>query len=162
MKFLIKKGKPISNKKLVYFADECSFNMGTVNYNVSIEWILNKISLSSHENIIVDVSGFCGLASHMNKDIYIPKYSKGILKVEHNLEYGFAYSIFDKGQPVSFNSKTGWVCVGNPIKLSNAVEFIKNCIAVINDNGDFLSLWLKPVSLPKFDSVPTSDKQKDI
>ena len=33
-------------------------------------------------------------------------------------------------------------------KQGNAVEFINNCVAVIDDDKEFISLWLKPQSLP--------------
>jgi uncharacterized protein YbdZ (MbtH family) len=48
---------------------------------------------------------------------------------------------------VHVNVKTGWVCIGNPEKKGNAVEFINNCVAVIDDK-EFVSLWLKPLKLP--------------
>lgn len=151
MKFLIENGDTIIDKDLVYLADEYSFYMGAIDYDVGVEWILNKVSLASSEETIIHVSGFCGLAGYMNSNICIPEYSKGTLKVEHNLKNGFAYGIYDEDQPVYLNVKSGWVCIGDPLKLGNAVEFIQNCVAVISDSGDLLSLWLKPKSLPKLE-----------
>ena len=52
--------------------------------------------------------------------------------------------------PMFINTESGWVCIGNPEAKGRAVEFINNCVAVINDNCEFVSLWLKPESLPKF------------
>jgi hypothetical protein len=50
--------------------------------------------------------------------------------------------------PVYVNIRTGWVCIGNPENKGNAVEFINNCVAVIDENKCLASLWLKPKKLP--------------
>ena len=60
----------------------------------------------------------------------------------------FAYGINEDDLPVYVNVHTGWVCIGNPEKKGNAVQFINNCVAVIDENKEFVSLWLKPQSLP--------------
>jgi len=70
------------------------------------------------------------------------------LRIEHNFDFGFAYGINDGDLPVNINAQTGWICIGNPEKKGNAVEFINNCVAVIDDNKEFVSLWLKPDRLP--------------
>ncbi len=151
MKFLIEDSDTVADKELVYLIDECSFYMGKINHDVDVEWILNKISLASSDNTIIHISGFCGLSISMNSNICVPEYSKGRLKVEHNLKKGFAYGIYDDDQPIHLNTKSGWVCIGDPLKLGKAVEFIQNCVAVINSDGQLLSLWLKPKSLPVFE-----------
>ena len=84
----------------------------------------------------------------MKGKYHVPEYRKGTLRVEHNLEHGFAYGINDEDLPVCINAETGWVCIGDPEKRGNAVEFINNCVAVIGNNKEFVSLWLKPQSLP--------------
>ena len=72
-----------------------------------------------------------------------------MLKVEHNLEYNFAYGIYDQDLPVHVNEKSGWVCIGNPQKSEEAVEFIANCVAVLDASQKLTALWLRPQSLPK-------------
>lgn len=137
-------------QSLTYYAEEHSFYMQSVVDKINIELIINKISMHVSSNIIVNINGFCGLNKSMQSNIQVPKSKKGIIKVEHNLKFGFAYSIFnnyDDEFPILINSKSGWVCIGDPNKKVEAVEFLKNCIAVI-DNGVFISLWLKPDKLP--------------
>ena len=148
MKFLIQSSDEIGKQQLVYLEDECSFYMEYTSSKIELELIVNKISLAVLDNRITDLSGFCGLDKSMKSNYQIPKYRKGILSVEHNLNYGLAYGINDEDLPVHVNMETGWVCIGNPNKKGNAVEFINNCVAVIDDDKEFVSLWLKPKILP--------------
>ena len=150
MKFNIEHSNNIGRKLLVYLPEECSFYTGErAESKIDLELILNKLSLSVVDDRIVDVNGFCGLDKSMLSLCQIPEYKKGVLKVEHNLDFGFAYGINDNDLPVYVNTQTGWVCLGFPEKEGKGVEFINNCVAFINDVGEFLSLWLKPTTLPK-------------
>ena len=148
LKFKIEDGNSIE-RLLTYIPEECSFNMGSILDKIDVELILNKISLAVAYNKIVHVSGFCGLDSSMKSNYEVPKHARGILKVEHDLKHGLAYGIYDEDLPTQVNTKTGWVCIGDPEKQGSAVEFINNCVAVIDGDGGFLSLWLKPPTLPK-------------
>ncbi|MEM9391994.1 MAG: hypothetical protein AAGA02_16060 [Bacteroidota bacterium] len=149
MKFHIDYKNYPEEKVLTYRNDEYSFDMEPWVDFMDIELVLNKLTLTVVNKQIIQLSGFCGLSTLMNSNICVPNYSKGKLKVEHNLKNGFAYEIHDEDQPVYLNTKSGWVCIGDPLKLGNTVEFIKNCVAVISCKGEWLSLWLKPQSLPK-------------
>ena len=152
MKFHIEYTDNIGIQELQYIEDERSFYMEYSILNVDIELIINKIALQVFNNEIRELSGFCGLSREMRANFQVPHSKKGILKVEHNLQLGLAYEIneiFDYEHPIYLNIETGWVCIGNPNIEEKAVEFITNCIAVINENGAFIALWLKPKSLPK-------------
>lgn len=148
MKFIIKYGDSVEQRLLTYLPEECSFDMEPIGSHIDLELILNKLSLSVVDNKITQLWGFCGLDKSMKSNYKVPEYQKGSLEVEHNLDFGFAYGINDDDWPVYINTQTGWVCIGNPEKSGNAVEFINNCVAVIGDNKEFISLWLKPQSLP--------------
>ncbi|MEZ4912393.1 MAG: hypothetical protein R2774_16205 [Saprospiraceae bacterium] len=155
MKFFIDTYKDIRQyfwqQQLVYIPEEHSFYMDSIVNKIEVELIVNKISLAVSDHIVVSVSGFCGLSESMKSNYQVPKYKKGGLRVEHNLNYGFAYGINDDDYeyPVYVNVQSGWVCIGNPEKKGNAVEFINNCVAVIDNDKEFVSLWLKPESLPE-------------
>lgn len=155
MKFTVEQNDKAGQGELSYLLDEYSFYMEPLVYKVDIELIVNKISLAVTDNRVVHLSGFSGYKEWVETDKEVPMYVKGVLKVEHNLKHGLAYGINDEDLPVYVNSKTGWVCVGNPEREGTAVEFINNCVAVIDDIGEFVSLWLKPTSLP-----PTSPRLK--
>ena len=149
MKFSIEHSNDIGQQVLVYLPEECSFYTGErADNKIDLELILNKLSLPVVDNKIIDVNGFCGIDKSMLSNFQTPVYKKGVLKVESNLDFGFAYGINEDDFPVYLNAQTGWVCIGNPEKKGNAIEFIKNCIAVIDDEKEFISLWLKPQSLP--------------
>ncbi|MCL2414577.1 MAG: hypothetical protein FWC94_04915 [Bacteroidales bacterium] len=153
MKFIIDTYKEIWQyfweQQLVYLPKEHSFYMDNVVNKIDIELMVNTISLAVSDNIIVNVNGFCGLDKSMVSCCQVPKFQKGILKVEHSLEHGLAYGISEKDFLVHVNIQTGWVCIGNPEKKGDAVEFINNCVVVIDDDKNFVSLWLKPEELPK-------------
>lgn len=150
MKFIIENSNKIGQQKLLYLIDECSFYMKYTGRKIDMELIINKISLAVSDDKIVDLSGFCGLDKTMKSSHEVPAYEKGILKVEPDLKYGLAYSINNDDWPVYLNVLSGWVCIGDPSKSDNATEFINNCVAVIDDNSEFVSLWLRPQSLPNF------------
>lgn len=155
MKFEIEYGESIYNFVLTYITEECAFNMEPWVSGVDFDLVLNKLSLSVVNNTIIQICGFCGLSKSMKSTYEVPKYKKGSLKVITDLEPGFAYRINDEEDwPVYVNYKAGWVCVGDPNKPGQAVEFINNCcVAVVNDKGDLASLWLKPVQLPNCDKL---------
>lgn len=152
MKFKIAYSSNIINNNLLYLEDEHSFYMNYGNAKIDLELLINNIALQVSNNRIIALSGFCGLKDKMSSVLTVPTSSKGILSVNHNLKYGFAYSINENDEykyPVSADLEKGWVCIGNSEKKGNAVEFIDNCIAVISDEDDFISLWLKPMRVPK-------------
>lgn len=151
MKFIIEYGRPAEQRLLTYIEEECSFDMEPIVRGIDFELILNKLSLSVFDNKIIQLWGFCGLDKSMKSSYQVPEHKKGCLRVEHDLNYGFAYGINDDDDyeyPVYINIQSGWVCIGNPEKKGNTVEFINNCVAVIDDDKDFVSLWLKPERLP--------------
>ncbi|MDQ0593694.1 RHS repeat-associated protein [Chryseobacterium ginsenosidimutans] len=147
MKFIIEyNGKP-EQRLLIYRNDEYSFDMDPWDYEMDFDIIINKLTLTVVNNKIIQLSGFCGLNNAMKNNYDIPKSKKGILKIVDNLNYGFAYNLGDNF-PVYINIQTGWICIGVPDKHGNAVEFINNCIAVIDTNEELIALWLKPEELP--------------
>ncbi len=157
MKFIIENSNDIGQQELLYLFDEYSFYMPKVTDKTDIELVVNKICLFVASNRVIDLSGFCGLNKSMKSNYKVPEFKKGILRVKHNLKYGFAYRINDEDWPVYVNTQTGWVCIGDPEKKGNAVEFIKNCVAVIGYDNEFVSLWLKPQILSNFENKKPMD-----
>jgi len=150
MKFLIDYTASIEPKILTYEVEDCSFDT-----NPSVQWInfdvvVNKLNLTAvdDDNKIVQLWGFCGLTATMKSNYEVPQHTTGILKVADNLEGGFAYGVSEEDLPVYVNIQSGWVCIGDPEKKGDAVEFITNCVAVIDEDKYLVSLWLKPQSLP--------------
>ena len=149
MKFLINYTGKVENKNLIYRADEFSFDMYPRTHLIDFEVAINTLTLAIIENQVVHLSGFCGLRKDMKRNYDIPENKEGLLKVTGNFESGLCYRINKEDWPVHINIHTGWVCIGNPTESFQSVEFIKNCVAVLNHKGNIMSLWLKPDKLPK-------------
>ena len=108
---------------------------------------INTITLTVVDSKVVQLSGFCGLPDKSKMSYEVPYAKKGLLKVLHSEAYigGVgSYSINKEDWAVSINSKTGWICIGDPQRRGNAVEFINKCISIINERQELVALWLHP------------------
>ncbi|MBX2920659.1 MAG: hypothetical protein KF816_17600 [Melioribacteraceae bacterium] len=149
MKFEIEYTGVSEDRLLIYRTEEHSFDMEPWVYELDFEIAINTLTLTFVDGKIIQLNGFCGLSKRMKSNYEVPKSQKGILKVLDDLKSGVgSYSINKEDLPVYVNTQSGWVCIGNPEKKGNAVEFINNCVAVIDDDKEFVSLWLKPDRLP--------------
>lgn len=151
MKFSIDyKGKS-EQRLLRYIQKDYSFDMDPIVYKSDFDLEINYLHLTVIEKKIVQMWGYCPYKGWIRSNyISPPNYKKGELKIVEDLETGIgSYGINEIDWPIYVNSSTGWVCIGNPEKLGEAVEFIDNCVAVVDDNKDLVSLWLKPQELPK-------------
>ncbi|PRB06825.1 hypothetical protein CQ046_01650 [Chryseobacterium sp. MYb7] len=151
MKFIIDHKDFIEkSKRLNYDAEEFSFDTEPSIKEINFDIVINKLNLSTaDDNKIVQIWGFCGYKEWQKFNYEPPKYKTGTLKVEDKLKEGFSYRITPDNLPMFVNVQSGWLCIGNPEKKGNAVEFINNCVAIIDGNKEFVSLWLKPERLPK-------------
>jgi len=148
MKFSIDYTISIEQKKITYNSKECSFDTTPSVQWINFDVVVNKINLTVVGDKIVQLWGFCGYKEWIKSSYSVPQSKLGVLKVTDNLEGGFAYGVRNDDFPIYVNTQTGWVCIGDPEKKGNAVEFITNCVAVIDDDMEFVSLWLKPEQLP--------------
>lgn len=150
MKFIIEYNNNVEQRILTYLSDDYSFDMEPVVLTVNFDVVLNKINLAvvGDNKKIVQIWGFCPYGSWIKTNYSVPSYKKGLLKVKDELEPGFSYGINNEDWPIYVNKQAGWVCIGNPKKTGSAVEFINNCVAVVGNDGDLISLWLKPQILP--------------
>lgn len=151
MKFLIEYTDTIEQKTLIYDIEECSFDTVPAVQEINFDVVLNKLNLTTigDDNKIIQVWGFCGYNEWIKSSYEVPERKKGTLKVLDDLTSGVgSYLIKKETLPVYVNIQTDWICIGNPKKKGNAVEFINDCIAVIDDDREFISLWLKPKLLP--------------
>lgn len=143
IKFTTKYSEKIENRLLHYSIEDLSFDTEPNVSRIDLSLILNKLNLTVVDNKIVQIWGFCGNARTVKTTKDVPSYFKGTLMIEHSLQYGISYGIYNNEVPVYFNDKSGWVCLGNIDSTGEAVEFITNCVAVVNDEK-LDALWLKP------------------
>ncbi|WP_138927870.1 hypothetical protein [Verminephrobacter aporrectodeae] len=150
MKFLVEYTSTLDKKSLKYNIEECSFDTEPSIKEINFDIVLNKINLTvvDNDNKIVQLWGFSGYNEWIKSNHEAPPCQKGILKVLDDLEPGFSYCVSKDDFPVYVNIRTGWVCIGNPEGKGSVVEFINNCIAIIDDDKEFVSLWLRPEKLP--------------
>jgi len=150
MEFSIDYTADVQQKSLMYDVEECAFYTNPSVNEINFDIVLNKLNLTTvdDDNKIVQLWGFCGYKEWINAKYNVPKSRTGALKIIETLEGGLAYKISNEDFPVYVNKQSGWICIGNPEEKGNAVEFITGCVAVINDDKNFVSLWLKPQSLP--------------
>lgn len=148
MQLKIEQTNTTENRKLFYILDAYSFDMEPTILAINIEICINYLTLATVDESIIEVSGFCPYGTWIKSDHNPPSYCSGTLKVITDKEPGFSYRINEKDWPIYVNIKTGWVCVGNPEAAGEAVEFINNCVAVVNKDDQLVALWLKPESLP--------------
>ena len=149
MKFLVEYTGVSEQRTLIYNVEEYSFDVEPTVQEVEFDVVVNKLNLTVIDNgKVVQVWGFSGYYEWKKSDCIVPQSQRGILKVTDNLDYGLSYRVREEDFPVFVNLQSGWVCIGDPKRTGQTVEFINNCIAVIDNNQEFVSLWLKPQSLP--------------
>ncbi|MDR2914057.1 MAG: hypothetical protein LBV74_04390 [Tannerella sp.] len=152
MKFIVEYTGKSEQRTLIYREEEFSFDMEPWIYGLDFEIAINTLTLTIIDGKVTQLGGFCGLNKKMKTNYNVPQSPKGELKVLQPEKYWDkpgAHGLNKEDWPVHVNIQTGWVCIGNPEERGNAVEFINNCVAVIDDNKEFVSLWLKPERLPK-------------
>lgn len=137
------------NRLLTYIEDEHSFYMEPYESSIDLDLVINYLDLTAIDQRIIDISGYCPYEGWIQMEDRIPKYSRGSLIYENDLEPGFSYRIYHEELPVYVNTNSDWVCIGNPQIQEEAVEFINNCVAVV-DHKKLVALWLKPQSLPNY------------
>ena len=149
MKFEIKYSNEITKKSLIYVPSEYSFDMKPIVNSALLTIQVNYLNLTvAEDNRIVQVWGYSPYESWEKSSFVVPESKKGNLMVATELEPGFTYGLIKNGEwPIYVNKSTGWVCLGNFEKKEEAIEFISDCIAVV-ENGYLVSLWLKPQKLP--------------
>jgi uncharacterized protein YbdZ (MbtH family) len=151
MKFKIKdKFISIKQRKIFYLPDEFSFNERQFTSEIDYYLILNYLNLTVVNNLVVQVDGFCPNHEWILTDLLVPNYEMGQLMVLKTYEPGFSYRLNKIHWPVYYNQQSGWVCVGDPTKKNQAVEFITNVVAVV-ENSELQALWLKPVFVSDYE-----------
>jgi hypothetical protein len=154
MKFNIDYDGIAEQRVLSYLVEDYSFDIEPWEGVTNVDLALNYLCLTvlGEDNHVIQVSGFCPYGEWIKTNHNVPQNRQGRLKITNvddlNPQPGIGYGINNVHWPVYVNPDIGWVCIGNPESVGEAVEFINGCVAVISANSDFLSLWLKPKELP--------------
>lgn len=148
MRFIINHDGKTEQRVLKYEIAELSFDTNPSVLEVDFTLVLNKLNLSVVGKKVVQVWGYSPFQNWESTSYDVPEYRQGELRIEGDLESGFSYGISDDEWPVYVNERTGWISIGNLEESCDAVEFVRNCVAVIGENSELVSLWLKPHNLP--------------
>lgn len=153
MKFAIDYTSKAEHKIITYVPEDYAFDIDPIVKEVDFDLALNMVNLTvlEHDGIhkVVEVWGYCPYGGWLRTRHNVPKSQPGALCVLEDLECGFSYGINNEEWPVYVNTRTGWVCIGDPKSSGEAVKFITNCVAVVDNNQELTALWLRPQSLPK-------------
>ncbi|SRR5579862_2787389 len=111
---------------------------------------LNYLEINVLENgRVICAGGLSDLSKAKRTSLTIPDYREGSLTVVSKLDPDFGtYQINRSPWPIWINPNTGWACIGDPAIQGQAVEFVSNCVAVLDHVGNLKALWLKPDQLP--------------
>jgi len=156
MKFKIDFNGKMENRVLRYIIRDYSFSTVPLakchRFNLCVNML--ELTINWDEGKVVSVDGYCPYGGWKKTKLSMPEYQPGALLVEINFEPipGIVYPVTDREHwPMHVDKTTGWVCIGDYLQGGPAVEFIKNCVAVVSKGeGDLLSLWLKPKYLERY------------
>lgn len=134
-----------------YVIEDFSFAYEHKNYFHDFSLMVNTIELNVDNNFFLcGISGYDPYLGWKRIHVEPPLFKKRGVQAFINFDYvpGGGYRINDQVWPEYVNAKSGWICIGNPQSSGEAVEFIDNCVAVIDGKQELVALWLKPQSLP--------------
>lgn len=149
MQFFIEYKTININGEPQYLKEEHSFiymPWNNVNFSIMIGEGYNSLDLNLDNGYILQLSGFNHNYNWIEKELVIPKFKSGYLKVLFKKNYASGTGIqYITDWHTYFDKRTGWICVGHPDCQSDwgRVEFAKNTIAVVSD-GKLKSIWIKP------------------
>jgi hypothetical protein len=104
-----------------------------------------NIGFDSETLIANQVWGFSPKESWIVKEIEEPMNSKNaVLKLKEELEPGSWRLDRETQWRTYYNSKTGWLCIGDPEITMNddCINFLQNAVSTLNQKGELKALWI--------------------
>lgn len=154
MRFKIVPGQMICCGKVVYRAEEYSFDFEAPSCDGGISSILiNDVQLEiDEEGRVLWAWGVCPYSIWEQTSSTPPDYIRGSLValLDKEIIPGVSYRLTEPGAwRVYVNPDQGWVCVGNLVESGSieAVEFATDTIAVVKDEV-LKAIWLHPEKIP--------------
>ena len=128
-----------------YLSGEYSLDTYPLVEGSDFDLALNTLNLSVVDQCVVQIWGYLGNVKTNPSKLGEPNFRAGKLKVLDEFEWGFSYRINSTTLPVHFDEYAGWICIGDQKPQQTGVEFIKNCVGFLDQDGSLSSLWIKPV-----------------
>jgi hypothetical protein len=145
----------IADRTLIYRIGDYAFDADPGPPDSALSLGLNSLKLivDDRDDRLVCVIGYCPHPGWRSVELDVPVSHPGrvIVEAKPALIPGVTVRINDADRqwPVCWDSKTGWICIGQTeaSSMGRAVEFNNGMVAVL-DGGDLLSLWLHPRRIP--------------
>jgi len=152
IKFAVSPTQEIPYGKLIYTSRDYAFNFLPASSSGVTSIEIDTLQLIIDENgQVLEVFGYCPYYSWKSSNIIAPSFTRGSLFAElDEITPGISEKLAGHGEwRITFNSKSGWICVGESSLSpeSIAIEFACNCVGVI-EKSYLKALWLHPESLP--------------
>lgn len=147
MKFIVDYTDYNEPKKIIYNQTEYSLDTIPCCHEIDFEIAVKSITLTVVDSIVVQLWGMCGLSDAQQMIDCPPVSRKGLLKVadvESYIGKSGSFLIHDTDLPIFINSLTGWLCIGDSKAVGVSVEFLDNCIFLIDEKQEFIALWIHP------------------
>ena len=152
MMFRLDFSLPQAKGRLVYRSSEFSLDTLGREPNGGFAAVVNEVLLdASGTGQVCCVWGLCPDVSWQQGKVPLPKHRPGALILEQDTVPGVSIGVNEANNrwPVVVDSESGWMVLA-PGKVPfavEAVEFLPNCLAAVDEDGDLVCLWLRPTRI---------------
>jgi len=113
-----------------------------------------QLMVDEDDRRVVFVEGYCPYFGWKARTLVTPTARQAGLIVAFDEEPvpGISRRVSGEARWSAFaDLRSGWICIGGEeaSEAASAVEFARNAIAVLDQHGRLISLWLRPANLPK-------------
>lgn len=153
MKFIIKRKNTCCEFTPYYSINENSFYtmpFSPCDYSVMIGNSAISLDVSSINNTICSINGYCNMNLWIPNELNVPKHFTGTLfYCKDNLQISNGIGInYDFDFEIYYDKNSGIICIGDLSSIESVdsvtIEFNINTFATIC-NGQLIALWIKPI-----------------
>jgi hypothetical protein len=152
---------------LVYVEEDYSIDTRPAPLNTFASVLVNDLNIDFEATLrVTSIWGLCPRATWLDRRMTEPSSQPGGLYVRSDRGWtpGVAERISSSGEfPVFYDETTGWLRVVRRQDASQSVRVTSKFVFEIDDQGEFCSLWIRPVmksslSSPQPPGRPTSPR----
>lgn len=147
---------PMTAATPIYVANDYAFSAEPRPEGCALSVSLNELQLMVDENNrrVVFVEGYCPHFRWKVRTFVAPTARQAGLIVVFDEEPvpGVSRRVSGEARWSTFaDPRSGWICIGEEpgLEAGSAVEFARDTIAVLDEQGRLRSLWLRPAHIPR-------------
>jgi hypothetical protein len=131
--------------RLIYRAEDHSFDTIEGPTGTYTSFLLNDVQIEVDDaGQFLHVWGYCPRTAWTDAVIQPPAGMTGLVRaLRPDLVPGVSIRVGQATWPVVVNSRTGWVCIGDPFSTGDAIACTRDVRIVLRD-GELVALWLHP------------------